>query len=273
MVSRLLTLFLSIQIVLFSSLTHSQDKLDFVDTSTPNSTLSGFITYSELVIQYWQLEQLHLPEAQHAYTQVIRTMDLSNLPNRSRTVVVMERIILLHEILNRFGQDVQLHPSDIALLTGDTLNQWRLANTDILIARQMSGEKVGQYLFTSSTVNSLSKWYRLISTSTQKKADDVDLYREFLILPGPLFSTPLIQSLPESFNTLYASIPLWQWFALVSVFLLCRFMIKLSFSLGERWNLHWYRNGLKWQVGRQLSLVGVVCILFITRKVIDDGIW
>ncbi|WP_213865289.1 mechanosensitive ion channel family protein [Vibrio crassostreae] len=273
MVTRLVTLFFSTQILLLSSLVQGQDKLGFVDTSTPNSTLSGFITYSEHVLHYWQLEQLHLPEAQHAYAQVIRTMDLSHLPNRSRTVVVMERIILLHEILNRLGQDVQLHPSETTSTEGESGSQWRLANTDILIAKQMSGEKVGQYLFTATSVNSLSKWYRLISMSTEKNEHDIDLYHEFLILPGPLFSISVIQSLPESFNTLYASIPLWQWFALVSVFLLCRFMIKLSFSFGERWNLHWYRNGLKWQIGRQLSLVGVVFILFITRKVIDDGIW
>ncbi|SON52034.1 mechanosensitive ion channel family protein [Vibrio tapetis] len=273
MVARLLTLFFSIQIVWFSSFTHGQENLNFVDTATPESTLSGFVTYSELVIKYWQLEQLHLPEAKHAYTQVTRTMDLSNLPNRSRTVVVMERIILLHEILNRLGQDVQLHPSEIMSPTGDAGNQWRLANTDILIARQTSDQKIGQYLFTTTSVNSLSKWYRLISASIEKSEHEVDLYHEFLIRPGPLFPKSLIQSLPESFNNLYASIPLWQWFALVSVFLLCRFMIKVSFSLGESWNLHWYRNGLKWQVGRQLSLIGVVCILFITRKVIDDGIW
>lgn len=218
MVARLLTLFFSIQIVWFSSFAHGQGKPSFVDTSTPNSTLSGFIKYSEHVIHYWQLEQLDLPEAQHAYAQVTRTMDLSNLPNRSRTVVVMERIILLHEILNRLGQDVQLHPSEMASPTGDTGHQWRLANTDILIARQTNGEKVGQYLFTTTSINSLSKWYRLISASTEKSEHDVDLYHEFLILPGPLFSISLIKSLPESFNTLYASIPLWQWFALVSVF-------------------------------------------------------
>ncbi|MCK6263856.1 mechanosensitive ion channel family protein [Vibrio sp. ZSDE26] len=273
MLTRLLTLFFAIHIVLYSSLAYSQDKLGFVDTATPESTLSGFVTYSELVIKYWQLEQLHLPEAQHAYAQVIRTMDLSNLPNRSRTVVVMERIILLHEILDRLGKDVQLHSSVITSPTDDSTSQWRLGNTDILIAKQIDGDKVGQYLFTTTSINSLSKWYRLILASTEKSEHEADLYHEFLIRPGPLFSTPLIQSLPESFNTLYASIPLWQWFALVSVFLLCRFMIKVSFSLGERWNLRWYRNGLKWQVGRQLSLVGVVLILFITRKVIDDGIW
>lgn len=273
MVAQLFALFFSIQMVWFSSFAHGQESLDFVDTATPGSTLTGFVTYSELVIQHWQLEQLHLPEAQHAYAQVIRTMDLSNLPNRSRTVVVMERIILLHEILNKLGQDAQLHPTGVASLNDDSVSQWRLANTDLLIARQMSGDKVGQYLFTATSVNNLSKWYRLIAMSSKKSEHDIDLYHEFLIRPGPLFSTSLIQSLPESFNTVYASIPLWQWFTLLSVFLLCSFMIKVSFSFGERWNIHWYRNGLKWQIGRPLSLIGVVVILFLTRKVIDDGIW
>ncbi|GEK14224.1 mechanosensitive ion channel [Aliivibrio fischeri] len=259
--------------ILLSSLTFANEKFDFVDTSTPTHTLSSFVVSSDLVIHYWLNEELHLPKAQHAYSQVIRTLDISQLPNRSRKVVVMEKIVLLHGILEKLGDDRQLHLSEFISAAGEPVEQWRLGNTDIVIAKQTNGEKAGQFLFTASSIQHLLKWYQSLSVISGQDETVKDLYREFLIRPGPLFSTALIQSLPDNFNTLYASIPLWQWIALAGVFYLCKVMIKLSFSLGERWNLYWYRDGLKWQIGRQLSLIGVVVILFITRKLIDDGIW
>ncbi|MUL03178.1 mechanosensitive ion channel [Aliivibrio fischeri] len=259
--------------ILLSSLTFANEKFDFVDTSTPTHTLSSFVVSSDLVIHYWLNEELHLPKAQHAYSQVIRTLDISQLPNRSRKVVVMEKIVLLHGILEKLGDHRQLHLSEFISAAGEPVEQWRLGNTDIVIAKQTNGEKAGQFLFTASSIQHLLKWYQSLSVISGQDETVKDLYREFLIRPGPLFSTALIQSLPDNFNTLYASIPLWQWIALAGVFYLCKVMIKLSFSLGERWNLYWYRDGLKWQIGRQLSLIGVVVILFITRKLIDDGIW
>ncbi|MCZ8499676.1 hypothetical protein O9929_24485 [Vibrio lentus] len=93
----------------------------------------------------------------------------------------MERIILLHEILNRLGQDVQLHPLENTSIEGESGIQWRLVNTDILIAKQMSGESKSANIYLRLLPLTVYQngivW---ISTSTQKKADDVDLYRRCL---------------------------------------------------------------------------------------------
>ncbi|MDN3630355.1 mechanosensitive ion channel family protein [Vibrio lentus] len=247
--------------------------LELADTSSPKHTLSSFIRDSSVVIEHWQNETLHLKEAQHAYSQVIRTMDLSMVPNRSRTVVVMEKIILLRELLDRIDQGTHQLVPNIEKIRGEEIDHWRLGNTEIVLSRQTLGDRTDQFLFSSNTVQSLSRWYRTMSALPYYTEVRPDYYQEFLISPGPMFSKQFVLSLPSSFNQLYGPLPLWQWLALVGVLSLCKVMIKISFLLGERWNNRWEGKGLKWRAGRLLSLVGVVNLLFIARWVIDDGIW
>ncbi len=247
--------------------------LELADTSSPKHTLSSFIRDSSVVIEHWQNETLHLKEAQHAYSQVIRTMDLSMVPNRSRTVVVMEKIILLRELLDRIDQGTHQLVPTIEQIKGEEIDHWRLGNTEIVLSRQTLGDRTDQFLFSSNTIQSLSRWYRTMSVLPYYNEARSDYYQEFLISPGPLFSKQFVLSLPSSFTQLYGPLPLWQWLALTGVLLFCKVLIKISFLLGERWDIRWESKGLKWRAGRLLSLVGIVNLLFFARWVIDDGIW
>ncbi|WP_238322104.1 hypothetical protein [Vibrio mexicanus] len=181
---------------------------ELADTSSPKHTLSSFMHSSELVIKYWQNEQLDDPHAQHALRQTLRTMDLSLLPNRNRTVVVMERVIQLREILDR------LEPSSLELTLEsderpiDHLEQWRFAHTDIVISRQLEGDKSGQYLFSASSIQQLPRWYQTMAVFPYVEENRANYHHEFLISPGPLFSKAFILSLPDSYLDLYGPFPL-----------------------------------------------------------------
>lgn len=251
----------------------ASDYLEFADTSSPSQTLASFMASSDVVIKHWRSETLYLPEAQHAYSQVMRTMDLSLLPNRSRTVVVMERILLLREIIDRLDSEIHSRAPDAQQVSNDDLTHWRLANTDIVLSKQMSGDSAEQFLFSTGTIQSLPRWYRTISTVDYQVENRGDYYQEFVLSPGPLFSKQLIQSLPHSFNQLHGPLPLWQWIALTGVLVLCSALVKLSFLLGTQWNTRWEGNGRKWRTGRIISLVCTVILLLLARKLIDDGIW
>lgn len=262
---------LGLHLVLFSSFVLPSNNLTLADTSSPSQTLLSFNQYSSIVIEHWQSESLSSPEAQNAYAQVIRTMDLSMVPNRSRTVVVMEKVILLREVLDRIDHDIHKLAPTIEYTEG--LTHWRLGNTDIVFARQLDGERNDQFLFSSSTIQTLARWYRMMSDLPYYAEVRDDYYQEFVISPGPLFSKSFMQSLPQQFNKLYGPLPLWQWIALGGILLLCIVLGQISFLLGKRWNDRWQGNGLKWRVGRLFSLVGVVNILLLARWIIDDGVW
>ncbi|MGR5499442.1 mechanosensitive ion channel family protein [Vibrio sp. DNB22_10_4] len=264
---------LGLYLAIFSALVVSSTTLELSGTSSPNQTLASFMRNSSIVIEHWQQESLHSKEAQYAYSQVQRTMDLSMVPNRSRTVVVMEKVILLRELLDRIEQETLQRAPNLEQVEEQGIEHWRFGNTEIVISRQMEGERRDQFLFSSNTIQSLARWYRTMSASPYYVEKRPDYYQEFLISPGPLFSKQLIQSLPQSFNRLHGSLPLWQWFALAGTLILCRLLIKVSFHIGDRWNLRWESRGLKWRTGRLFSLVGVVNLLFIARWIIDDGVW
>ncbi|WP_261824311.1 mechanosensitive ion channel family protein [Vibrio neonatus] len=260
-------------LLIFSSVAVSSTSLGLSDTSSPSQTLASFMRDSSIVIEHWQQETLYLKEAQYAYSQVQRTMDLSMVPNRSRTVVVMEKVILLRELLERIDPKIhQLAPSHKQVVERG-IEHWRFGNTEIVISRQLEGERSDQFLFSSSTIQSLPRWYRTMSASPYDKEQRHDYYQEFLISPGPLFSKQFILSLPKSFNQLLGPLPLWQWLAFGGVLIMCRLLMKISFHLGARWDQRWESRGIKWRAGRLFSLVGVVNLLLVARWVIDDGVW
>ncbi|MBC7004865.1 mechanosensitive ion channel [Photobacterium sp. BZF1] len=241
------------------------------DTSSPKHTLVNFLYYSEIVIKHWQAESLESKEAKHAYNQAIRTMDLSLVPNRTRTVVMMERIILLREILDRFDSKVLQAAPDHE--KAQDISYWRFANSDLSIVRLETGNRQGQFVFSANTVQQLSSWYRKMEVMPYALESRTDYYQEFLVTPGPLFSKSLIYSLPDDFVQLYGPLPLWQWFALLGIFVLCKLLIRVSFKLGECWNSYWESRGQHWQFGRLFSMLSAVVILLVTRLVIDNGIW
>ncbi|MGR5278405.1 mechanosensitive ion channel family protein [Vibrio rotiferianus] len=264
---------LGLCLTIFSSFVVSSTTLELSDTSSPRQTLASFMRDSSIVIEHWQQESLHLKEAQYAYSQVQRTMDLSMVPNRSRTVVVMEKVILLRELLDRIDQEIHQFAPNLEQVVEQGIEHWRFGNTEIVISRQLEGERSDQFLFSSSTIQSLPRWYRTMAMSPYYSEQRPDYYQEFLISPGPLFSKQFILSLPKSFNELHGPLPMWQWFALTGILVACRILMKICFILGERWNLRWESRGLKWQAGRLLSLIGVVNLLLLARWIIDDGVW
>lgn len=241
---------------------------ELANTSTPKATVKSFISASDKLIYYWQEEQLRSVEAERALAQVIRTMDLSLVPNRTRQVVVMERILLLREVLDRFDTEV------FATLPDESISDyWRFENTDISLIKIASGERAGQFVFSSVTVQQLPRWYRTMQPIGYVDPQRPDYYQNFIHSPGPLLPKAIIESLPGPVHELYGPLPLWQWVAMSVVFVCSFLALKLSIYLGQRWNQHWEKKNLKWKVGKLISLISCVIILFITRQIIDQGIW
>ena len=263
--------FLIMGMMIFSASSFALLPFSLADTSSPKRTLVNFLYYSEIVIKHWQQETLDSKEAKQAYNQAIRTMDISLVPNRTRTVVLMERIILLREILDRFDAEALQAAPDNEQAQG--VSYWRFANSDLSIVRLESGNRQGQFVFSANTVQQIPSWYRKMEALPYALDSRTDYYQEFLITPGPLFSKGFIYSLPSDFIRLYGPLPLWQWLALLGIFILSKLLIKLSFLLGGVWNSYWESRGQSWQVGRLISLFSAVVILLVMRRVIDNGIW
>ena len=136
-----------IVLILLSCTSSAKPLYQLSDTSSPQQTINSFHSFSEELMIYWRNEQLDHPHAKHVLEQTRRTMDLSQVPNRNRTVVVMERIIMMREILSRIEVDLIDTSNEVQDASSHSMEQWRFANTDIMITLQSEGDRAGQFLF------------------------------------------------------------------------------------------------------------------------------
>lgn len=247
-------------------------RLEFADTSSPKNTLESFLLASDVLIEQWRKEEFNSDIANHAYGQLVRTLDLSLIPNRSRKVVVMERVLLLREVLDRFDEALLWSAPELTPEQTE-LTHWRFSGTDLTIIKLDEGERQGQYVFSATSIQKLPGLYRTMRVLPYREPDRELSYHEFLLSPGPLLPRSIIQTLPDSFSEMYGPLPVWQWTALILVFIACRALIGVSFGLGVRWDTHFEHKGIRWKTGKIIALIGIVLLLFAARKVIDDGIW
>ncbi|GAD03132.1 mechanosensitive ion channel family protein [Agarivorans albus] len=244
-----------------------------IDLSSPQQTLDSFLRSSKQVISAWRSEQFNSLEGQIAFYQASKALDLSTTANRNRNVVVMEKIVLLREILNRIESRESVQFTPLPADEAGLKSRWRISGTDLIIEKQLEGFRAGQYLFSALSVNRLSHQYFLFAISEKQNLAHQDLYQEFILNPGPLLSRSLVMSLPAWSQELLAGLPIWQWIMLLSMSLVSFKAIRFSFLLGQLWNARFNNSKRHWQFGKQLALIFNISWMMLFSKIIDDGIW
>ncbi|MGY5452576.1 mechanosensitive ion channel family protein [Agarivorans sp. MS3-6] len=244
-----------------------------IDLSSPQQTVDSFLNSSKQVISAWRTEQFNSLEGQLAFYQASKTLDLSSTANRNRNVVVMEKIVLLREILNRLELNESTKFTPLPVDEGGLNSRWRIGGTDLVIEKQLEGVRAGQYLFSALSVNRLSHQYYLFTISEQQVSNHHDLYEEFILNPGPLISRSVISALPMWSQELFAGLPAWQWMMLLGLSLISIKVTKLSILFGKWWNARFDDTERHWQFGKQLALIFNILWMMLFSKIIDDGIW
>ncbi|TCI02430.1 mechanosensitive ion channel family protein [Corallincola luteus] len=251
------------------------EESDVIDLSSPKAALEGFFESSDELIEHWRNETLDSQAGMKAYFQSAKVLDLSLVPNRSRQVVVMERIILLREILDRItGLDISALP-DAQMVTENEISHWRVANTDLVLVKQTEGDLKGLFLFSETSVQKLSYWYHFIHNLPYVVSDRENYYDEFLVSPGPLLSRDFILSLDEKYHRIALSLPVWQWIALGLMALVSWGFLRFVSYIATSWNA-WKAQTTErigWRIGHIIALMSAALWLLLLRTIIDDGIW
>lgn len=149
--------------------------LDPIDTSSPRSTLAGFLDFTDESFKlgishleaYMESDRLYLSrEDLETFKTSIgrlisaeRALDLSELPpatisESSRRLTVLLRLILKH---------IDLPPLDAVPdaeeMKKSDFKRWTIPNTEIRIVRVETGPRAGEYLFSPDTVARLPEFY------------------------------------------------------------------------------------------------------------------
>ena len=228
-----------------------------IDTSSPRSTLQGFMDFMNLSYEdgigtmdnYLQSTRLFLlPEEiarirQYTHHMMIahRALDFSELPPAMRFEKARVTLIQLKDILDR----LQLPPMDSVpdkqAMASIEPKRWILPDTDIRIVQISSGPRIGEYLFSSDTVRRIPEFYdeaRQLPDRSGAAQDwfTVQEYRPIgvaalfhRIIPPRWLLGP-----DQSLSITFLGQPVWRWLGMGLVLLLSIVTVRGLTGLSQR---------------------------------------
>jgi len=230
-----------------------------IDTSSPRSTLSGFLEFMDkgyhkgtgLMNTYIDSGKLYataedaeiMRESFHYQEAAQRAMDLSEIPPAMLHESARRLAIQLKEVLDRVDIPPAESIPDAEAMAKAEFKRWSLPNSEIRLRRVESGPRAGEYLFSPETISRLPEFYAKVKNLPYKPGASVG-WHEFssyspaglafvlrdLVPPRWLLDKPGRQTW-----TTFLDQPLWRWAGIVAVLGIGLGFVLLSFRLGRRW--------------------------------------
>lgn len=200
------------------------------DRSSPRATLQ---TFQDSIDEAWTRYQRDDPSYRRFVQAALGCLDTSSIPPRVAAEASLETALLLKEILDR----LELPPIEAIPDAGDVeernLSRWVLPNTEITLVRAEEGEKAGQFLFSSSTVERSKEFYERVRTLPYQPGRSGAHY-DYLRFGGRSTATGrLIKLLPPWTKREFRGQLLWQWLFALGLLVLGSIVIGTSFRFGR----------------------------------------
>lgn len=237
-----------------SALEKARALLQGLDTSSPRTTLEGFL---ETVNDAYRLISaadkalaavppkmtlVHAREVESHANELLRravsALDLRQVPIAHRQDDGVEAVLKLKEIFDRMDLPPIDYVPDSSLaesleIGSEAQFRWRLPGTEIEIVKIIDGDRLGDYLFSASTVARIDEFYEKlkdlpyrsedagISTAEYRSPESSPgFFASYTSKPGDLLPQTsvlgrFVDALPDSLKTSYGSQTGWQWIALV----------------------------------------------------------
>lgn len=228
------------------------------DTTSPRATLESFLFIMEEARRIWLDVRNEFYEGSDAFLSAAQerrldrvhallakgaqTLDLSDIPSSVRDKVEIERVLQLHEILDRIYlpafDDI---PGGRAgtFLDSHARNalpqSWIVSGTNIVTARQESGARKGYFLVSKETVEHIPEDYEILKSFPAKSDHSEDLFEYYIYTPGDLVAPQWYEFIldgPAWLQKKLAGQTYWQWLALILLTLLALMLVVVYF----RWN-------------------------------------
>ncbi len=187
--------------------------LEPIKTDNPRDTMQSFMSamdrYAEAKLQSDQMATLWLNDA-------VRCFDVSTLPVVGRMETAHLAAIYLKEVIDRVIRiDFEKIPDDPQLV------RWRLKDTEIVIMRQDTGPRKGEFLFTTDTVERAPDFFAKV--------------KDLPLLPGTrgaAWAPPWQETwIPKSLTGEWLGVRTWQWILLAALIFVGLLMRQVAFGL------------------------------------------
>ncbi len=206
--------------------TAAAETLQPIDTSSPRSTLTGFLDNGDTVGRFYRdvyhdaptfanLRHLVQIRLRGAY----RVLDLSETPPALRDRVALDASVHLYEVLSRIElPPAATIPGHEAVAGAAPPARWTVPHTDITLVRVTDGPRRGDYLFSPEAVQRIAEYYALVKGLPYRRdvptGDFVQIRRQ---IGGVLVPPKAIEALPAWARADALGLVVWKWAALASL--------------------------------------------------------
>jgi MscS family membrane protein len=263
------------------------------DTSSPRSTLSGFIAtlnqgnarLGEIVKSYRSSTRLYFSDAERVEVERVRdqvelarrTLNPSELPVAlTRTdSLSRNRIMQLKEVLDRLELPAFDSVPDAVSMESRQFKRWTVPGTEITIARVEQGPRAGEYLFSPETVERLPEFYRKIKHLPYQSHGTDGWYERYRYGGAGLRRIiPLkwMRAMPDWARVLILDQPLWRWFGLLVVLFAASGIFLLVRRVATNWAKRGSSSALRLQWSRLVSAVTLLILLPLAAYVLATNL-
>lgn len=217
--------------------------LQAADTSSPRATLSSFVKGMRGIYDIPRAEQLRRhPSSESAARarQVLRCLDVSQLPEAVRMSRQRESAVCLKEVLDRIQLPPESEWPDEDEMAARESTRWTIPHTEIVIEKIETGPRIDEYLFSSDTVDRAPDFLDVVHTRDyiDRPWTTPGFYDYFISQPGWMIPDGW---LPAWSRTRYNGQAIWQWAGLVAVLLGSLVIMGTIYMTGRRFS----RRGLR----------------------------
>jgi len=178
--------------------------LEPADTSSPRGTYQSFLDTLEEAYAAGHVNDRET--SQQALERAQRLLDTSGLPPRFLGDRSIEAVLMMKEIL------AKLPPIDPADIPGDdTVERWRVPQTEITITRMASGPRAGEYLFSANTVAHVRDYHERVAMLPDRSGATPGIYEIYLTTPGQGLARDWSERIPDWMEATFARQTVWQW--------------------------------------------------------------
>ena len=225
-------------------------QLRSVDTSSPRSSLQGFLDEMHAAYEYIQLDS---PTAQQKIEmnatrqRIIRCMDLSEIPEAVRGTLATEAAVCLKEVLDRIQLPPQADWPDALMVEEQELVRWKIPNTDLRIERVEEGPRAGEFLFSAETVELAPGLFDLVKTFPYVDRPTTTPGCYDLLVSDPGWMIPL-SWIPDWSRRRIGGQAIWQWLGLAATLAATTLLMLAIYILGRR-----RAQGFRGRIGRYIT--------------------
>ncbi|WP_265517235.1 mechanosensitive ion channel family protein [Nitratireductor luteus] len=224
-----------------------QPLVELLEPANTNSPRDTIISFLELTQRYYVLlrqdtyTQEDTAELRHLYDEMQWFFDLGNVAPSLRQDVAVSSAVYLREVIDRIGlPPVNQIPDRGQMLTAIDDGHspaWKIGNSPLEIVRIDEGSNQGRYLFSEETLESIEDLYWQLRSFPYRTRAAEGFYEASFLTPNPTLQA-WTDGLPDWLHKDILGQTLWQWIAMITLFVLAIVAIWLLSSVLKRLTRH-----------------------------------